>query len=290
MDQFVLVPLSVNNSSNDPTIATRQELPKYTTEESPTYHEDRLKKEINQQLNTSASPLVNKILECPRTKLSNSNTLNMDGIDTGVLLKDFAQRLKRKSLTVPDIYFTLLDAASISPNIVVNSHVKGKKEELGSLSKSERQKLQRLYKQESVAYGSVPNMAKAAKLSLSKVREYFNSKTSYTRFTQATRKFKRIRAFARFKKEIWCMDLAYVDKLSKDKKGVKYLLVRQDLFDRTVDARGKKTKDSKETVKTFSNMITKKNRPREIWVDQETEFAAEFKKFCSAGGIKVTLQ
>ena len=48
------------------------------------------------------------------------------------------------------------------------------------------------------------------------------------------------------------MDLAYVDKLSKDNNGVKYLLVRQDLFDRTVDAKGKKTKYSKETVKTFS--------------------------------------
>ena len=48
------------------------------------------------------------------------------------------------------------------------------------------------------------------------------------------------------------MDLACVDKLAKDNIGVKYLLVRQDLFDRTVDAKGMKKKDSKETVKTFS--------------------------------------
>ena len=33
----------------------------------------------------------------------------------------------------------------------------------------------------------------------------------------ATRKTKRMNAFARFKKETWCMDLAYVDKLAKDK-------------------------------------------------------------------------
>ena len=46
-----------------------------------------------------------------------------------------------------------------------------------------------------------------------------------------------MKAFARFKNEIWCMDLAYVDKLAKDNKGVKYLLVRQDLFDKTVDAK-----------------------------------------------------
>ena len=58
------------------------------------------------------------------------------------------------------------------------------------------------------------------------------------------------------------MDLAYVDKLAKDNNGVKYLLDRQDLFDRTVDAKGMKAKDSKATVKTFSKMITKKNRPK----------------------------
>ena len=131
-----------------------------------------------------------------------------------------------------------------------------KKEELGSLSKSERQKLQRLYRQGFAAYGSVRNLAKAAKLSASKVREFLHPKTSYTRFTQATRKFKRMRALARFKGEFWCMDLAYVDKLAKDNNGIKYLLVRQDLFDRTVDAKGMKTKDWIEIFKTFSKKIT----------------------------------
>ena len=91
MEQFVLVPLSVyNSSSNNPTIVTKQELPKYKPEQNPTYQKDTIKKEINQQLTTSATPLLNKILESPRIKLSNSNTLILDGIETGVLLKDFA--------------------------------------------------------------------------------------------------------------------------------------------------------------------------------------------------------
>ena len=210
----------------------------------------------------------------------------LDGRETGVLLKDFAQRLKCKNVAIPDIYFTLLDAVSITPNLVVNSHAKGKEGGAWILSKFERQKLQRLYTQGFAAYGSVRNLAKAAKLSPLKVREVLHSKTSYTRFTQATRKFKKMRAFARFKNEIWCMDQAYVDKLAKDNNGVKYLLVPQDLFDRTVDAKGMKTKDSKERVKTFSKMITKKNRPIKIWVDQGTEIPGEFKKFCSAEGIE----
>ena len=67
-----------------------------------------------------------------------------------------------------------------------------------------------------------------------------------------------MKAFARLKSEIWCLDLAYVDKSAKDNNGVKYLVVRQDLFDRTVDAKGIKTKDSKETVCAFLAMIRKK--------------------------------
>ena len=83
------------------------------------------------------------------------------------------------------------------------------------------------------------------------------------------------------------MDPAYVDKSAKENNGVKYLQVRQDLFDRTVNAKGMKTKDSQETVKAFSSMITKRNRPRKIWVEKGTQFAGEFKKFCSAEGIQV---
>ena len=80
--------------------------------------------------------------------------------------------------------------------------------------------------------------------------------------TLATLNFKRMKAFARFKNEYWCMDLAYVDKLAKDKNGVKYLLVRQDLFDRTVVGKGMETKDSRETVRAFLTKITKTYRPK----------------------------
>ena len=83
------------------------------------------------------------------------------------------------------------------------------------------------------------------------------------------------------------MDHAYVDKLAKENNGVKYLLLRHDLFDRTVSAKGMKTKDSQETVEAFSSMITKKNRPKKVWVDKGTEFAGAFKKFCAAEGIQI---
>ena len=164
---------------------------------------------------------------------------------------------------------------------------KPRKEEDGPLSKYQRQKLQRLYTQGAAAYGSVRNLAKASRLPLSKVRQFLYSRASYTKFTFATRKFKRMRAFARFRNKNWCMDLAYVDKLAKENNGVKYLLVRQNLFDRTVNAKRMKTKDSQETVKAFSSMITKTNQPKKIWVDKGTQFAGAFKKFCAADGTSL---
>ena len=160
-------------------------------------------------------------------------------------------------------------------------------EEVGSLSKYERQKLQRLYTQCAATYGSVRNLAKTSRLPVSKVRQFLHSKYSYTKFSLAARNIKRRRAFAGLKNEIWCMDLAYHEKLAKNNNGVKYLLFRQDLFDRTVNDKGMKTKDSQEIVKALSSMITKKNRPKKIWVDKGTEFAGAFIKFCAAEGIQV---
>ena len=96
-----------------------------------------------------------------------------------------------------------------------------KLEKAGSLSKYERQKLQRVYTQGAAVYGSVYSLAKASRLPVSKVRQFLQSKVSYTKFTLAARKFKRMTAFARFRNKIWCMDLAYVDKLVKENNGVK---------------------------------------------------------------------
>ena len=165
-----------------------------------------------------------------------------------------------------------------------------KREEAGSLSKSVRQKLQRLYTQGGAAYGSVNYFVKATNLSISKVRQFLTSKPSYRKFTLVTRKFKRMKAFARFKNKIWCMDLAYVDKLAKHNKGVKNLLVRQDLFDRTVDAKGMKTKDSKEIARAFLTMITKRNRPKKFGLTREQNLLESLKNYAKLKEYKFTLQ
>ena len=48
-----------------------------------------------------------------------------------------------------------------------------------------------------------------------------------------------------------------------------------------------KTKDSKQTVRAFLTMITKKNCPTEIFVGKGTEFAGEFEKLCKTEGIQI---
>ena len=82
---------------------TKQDFPKYQSSQNPTYQIDSLKKEINQKLFSKADSLVDKILSCPRIKLSNSQTLILGGLETGNFLSDFVQQLRRKNAHVPDI-------------------------------------------------------------------------------------------------------------------------------------------------------------------------------------------
>ena len=107
MEEFVLVPTSVyNNNENLNALAvTKEELLKYPAEQNPTWQTDSLEKEINEKLFAKADSLVDKNLSCLRIKLSNSQTLILDDIETGVLLSDFAQQHRRKNADVPGIYY-----------------------------------------------------------------------------------------------------------------------------------------------------------------------------------------
>ena len=126
MEQTVLVPASVSNKSVTTQSVTKQEHPKYTAEQLPTYQIDSLKRDINKKLFGKADTLIDKILSCPRIKLSNWRTIILDDVDTGVLISDFTLHLRRKNAEVPDIYFTLLDAAGVSPSLVFNQNAKAK--------------------------------------------------------------------------------------------------------------------------------------------------------------------
>ena len=126
MEQFVLVPASVYNNSLVTQSFTKQELPKYQPSQNSTYQIDSRKKEKNKIEFSEPDPSEDKILSCSRNKLSNSQFLNLDGVETRSFLTDFAQQVRRKNPDVPDIYFTLLDAAGISPTLIRNQNAKAK--------------------------------------------------------------------------------------------------------------------------------------------------------------------
>ena len=126
MEQNVLVPASVFNKSVTTRSVVRQEVPKYQEEQAPTYQIDSLKKDINKKLFGEADTLTDKTLSCSRINLSKSQTKILDGVDTGVLISDFTLRLRRTNVDVPDNYFTLLNAAGISPYLVFNQTARAK--------------------------------------------------------------------------------------------------------------------------------------------------------------------
>ena len=143
---------------------------------------------------------------------------------------------------------------------------------------------QEMYTHGGAAYGSVQNFLKASRLTASEMRLFLQSKLFYTEITLARRKFKTLKAIARFRIEVWWLDLAYADKQAEDKKGVTFLLVRQNLIERSVDAKRTETNESKVTLRALLKMITKQNWPEKDWVDRGKNFAGEFKKVCSAEG------
>ena len=94
MEQFVLVPASVYNKSVTTQSVTKKELPKYKAEQPPTYQIDSLKRDINRKLFGKADTPKDKTLSCSCIKLSNWQTIILDGFDTGVLISDFTLHLR----------------------------------------------------------------------------------------------------------------------------------------------------------------------------------------------------
>ena len=156
---------------------------------------------------------------------------------------------------------------------------KRKTEELESLLKSEKVSLNRLYSRGGAAYGSVRNFTKASRLSKKKVEQFSQIKTSYTKFGPTIRRFRRLQPFSKCVNEIWCMELAFVDKLASQNNGVKNLLVAVDVFSRFVRVQTRKTKYIKDILEAFKKRISQKNTPKSIGLIKEQSMGELSKKF-----------
>ena len=101
------------------------------------------------------------------------------------------------------------------------------------------------------------------------------------------RKFNKRKVYSQFKDNIWGVDLADMQSLSKKNKGTKYLLCDIDLFSKYAFLVPLKDKKGTSITNAFNKIIKQSNRkPSKIWVDQGGEFYNHvFKKWLSSNDI-----
>ena len=96
------------------------------------------------------------------------------------------------------------------------------------------------------------------------------------------RKFEKIRVYSTFKDNIWGVDLADMQLLSKYNKGIRFLLCVIDIFSKYAWVVPLKDKKGISIIKAFQIILKQSNskrKPNKIWVDKGPEFYnAYFKK------------
>ena len=100
-------------------------------------------------------------------------------------------------------------------------------------------------------------------------------------------KFNERKVYSQSKDNIWGVDLADVQSLSRKNKGVKYLLCAIDLHSKYAFVIPLKDKKGISIVNAFNKIIKQSERkPNKIWVDQGSEFDNNnFKKWLSDNNI-----
>ena len=101
------------------------------------------------------------------------------------------------------------------------------------------------------------------------------------------RKFKKRKIYSTFKDNIWGVDLADMQLLSKYNKGIRFLLCVIDIFSKYAWLVPLKDKKGISIVKAFQSILKQSNRkPNKIWVDKGSEFYnAYFKKWLQDNNI-----
>ena len=101
------------------------------------------------------------------------------------------------------------------------------------------------------------------------------------------RKFKKRKVYSQFKDNIWGVDLADMQSLSRKNKVIKYLLCAIDLYSKYAFVIPLENKKGICVTNGFNKIIKQSNRkPNKIWVDQGGEFYNNvFKKWLSDNDI-----
>ena len=101
-------------------------------------------------------------------------------------------------------------------------------------------------------------------------------------------KFKKRKVYSSFRDNIWGVDLADTQSLSKYNKGIKYLPCAIDLFSKYAWVVPLKDKKGTSIVNAFQKIISKRRKPNKIWTDQGSEFYNQsFKDFLKINNIEM---
>ena len=93
------------------------------------------------------------------------------------------------------------------------------------------------------------------------------------------KKFNKRKVYSQFKDNIWGVDVADMQSLSRKNKGTKYLLCAIDLFSEYAFVVPLKDKKGISIVNAFDKIIKQsKRKPNKIWVDQGGDFIIVFLK------------
>ena len=102
------------------------------------------------------------------------------------------------------------------------------------------------------------------------------------------RKFKKRKVYSSFRDNIWGVDLADMQLLSKYNKEIKYLLCAIDIFSKYAWVVPLKDKKVTSIVNAFQKIISEGRKPNKIWVDQGSEFYNKsFKDFLKINNIEM---
>ena len=103
------------------------------------------------------------------------------------------------------------------------------------------------------------------------------------------RKLNKRKVYSSFKDNIWGVDLADMQLLSKFNKGIRFLLCAIDIFSKYAFVVPLKDKKGASIVNAFQSILDKSERkPNKIWIDQGSEFYNHnFKKWLANNDISM---
>ena len=105
---------------------------------------------------------------------------------------------------------------------------------------------------------------------------------------QLLENLKKRKVYSSFRDNIWGVDLADIEYLSKYNKGNKYLLCAIDLFNKYAWVIPLKDIKGTSIVKAFQKIILQRRKSNKIWVDQGSElYNQSFKDFMKINNIEM---